>query len=273
MLLCGHSELLPCPGANCFLCMQVLSRQRIRWELKWPSVLSHDRVRTDMLVPVMKRICAAAPTILDARWIATPPLLRPPFRGDDKLRAIHYDICHSLKRTPCVESVHCLLVSMMNILQERGFITKRVMLELRVQIHEVNNADVVTNDVLHFLAAESPTQHCLQTMLYKMAGAEDHGVRVATGFQGVLSALMHSTQRLTRRGRAQLAVKDRNMEMLKRHVSQFGEKSRRLAIAMALHDRLGGGAGISVLSQELLHLVVDFTTVPEPVRYEMKFFY
>ena len=32
-------------------------------------------------------------------------------------------------------------------------------------------------------------------------------------------------------------------------------------------------AAIGVLSAELLHLVVDFATVPEPVWYEMWFFY
>ena len=157
---------------NCFVCVQVFSRQRIRWELKWPSADSQTRIRDNMLIPVMRRICAAAPTILDARWIANPPRLRPAFRGDEKLRALLYDICHALKRTPCVESIHCLLVSMMSILHERKFISREVMLELRVQIHEVNNSDVVTSDILHFLGDVNPSKHHLETMLAKMAGAE-----------------------------------------------------------------------------------------------------
>jgi hypothetical protein len=273
MLLCGHSDLLPCPGPNCFLCVQVFSRQRVRWELKWPSADSQTRIRDNMLIPVMRRVCAAAPTILDAWWIANPPRVRPAFRGDEKLRALLFDICHALKRTPCVESIHCLLLSMINILQERGFISREAMLELRVQVHELNNSDAVTHDMLHFLRDRAPGKNGLQAMLSKMAGAEDHGMRVADGFQGVLSALMHTTQRLTRRGRAEMQAKYRNMELLKRYVETFGDKSRRLAITMAMHDRLGGDAAIGELSAELLHMIVDFATAPEPVRYEMKFFY
>ena len=98
-------------------------------------------------------------------------------------------------------------------------------------------------------------------------------MHIADAFQGMLSALMHSTQRLTRRGRAEMQAKYRNMELLKRYVETFGDKSRRLAITMAMHDRLGADAAIGMLSAELLHLVVDFVTVPDPVRYEMKFFY
>jgi hypothetical protein len=98
-------------------------------------------------------------------------------------------------------------------------------------------------------------------------------MRTVDAFQGMLSALMQNTQRLTRTGRAELQAKDRTMELLKRTVEKCGDKSRRLAITMAMHDRLGADSAIGVLSAELLHLVVDFATVPEPVRYEMQFFY
>jgi hypothetical protein len=84
---------------------------------------------------------------------------------------------------------------------------------------------------------------------------------------------MHKTMRLTRSNRGKMQEKMETMHALRNHIQEFGENARRLAVAMVLHKRLGQDAGLSVLSAELVRMVVEHAMVPEPIKYEMKYFY
>ena len=278
MIIAGHTDLIPCPAPGCFLCREIVFRERIRW-LMHPavagSVANRERAHAKMVVPVVLEICSLAPKLLDASWVTTLPPRRPPFRGgDDKIRAMLYDICILLQRKEAVDvsHMHCLLLSMKHIMWDRYVIPLSTRNRLRIQIHEMRNTDVVRTDILRFVAVADPKPQDLDAIVYSLAAAIPEALRVVEGVQNVLGELMCKVPRLTRNGRAEFQRRYDAMETLRRHLDANTYDKRRLALAMALHTRLGAGSGMQALSAELVVVVLGHCEEPALIKYSLEFF-
>jgi len=160
-----HYDVLPCPGAGCFLCREMHSRRTIQWRIHPASPLAHkERVRTLMSIPVVRAICAAAPDVLDVRWLEALPPARPAFKGLDKVRQLLWDVCLALSKVESsgVEHVHCQLTSLVLLLWDYGVISLQTRYRLRIQVHELINHDMVTPTVVRLLGVANPKRSDLR---------------------------------------------------------------------------------------------------------------
>lgn len=252
-----------CVSPHCPMCAPHQRKIEVRDQLLSLPQERVDEMRRHMFTPVMRRISAIAPTLLNPAWVDTPP----PTHGSDTLIRRYAAACellhdpdHDQQDTEnTLDSLHNQLcrVCYVSAVQDKE---QELSMWLPRQLKCLKGADPIFSEVVTILdrmgTNTEDDAHMLALHAYKfrIAGATERLPIVRDRILAFLERVWPQNTRMQRDHQAIAAKLNRLIDLA---------YAARLAVAMALHPRLGAASGLHCLCDSNVH---DCVEMAEPER-------
>ena len=250
------SKLHPsdCESLSCFLCTQTNRRRGLRRLLMLPSTDELGTARRHMFVPLLRRVSAVLPTLLPAAWIDAPP--PTPDSYNSTVERQYALACQGVNGPS--HDFNDLQTDLVNLLSS-----------VKLKSGGLEAVHALPRQLEYLLGADDvleETMHHLNTLTTSIPANYPHyrlgAYRVwATGGEERLKeagvSLLEWLDRLWPRTAAIRHARQRAAQFLTVVTEIASSDNRRLALAMALHRKLGARSAIGMLTAELVVMCVE----------------
>ena len=249
----------------CFECQVYDEGERLHRFIKDPPEWGWVIAREKMMRPTMERIVAEAGRVLPLAWMRVLPTMDTgTLRGAE---VFYYEACKMLVETGTKPDVRRLYFLLQTIVVDFLKLDEDTTASLLTQLSELKGRNKVFNDTMESVEWDVmgyvPSQKDLGHWL-RIVGAEDYGQRllyhIHVNVQLCTDQLMARTRKRTR----ELADMNARLVALRKDALAQGSVQRRLAIAMALHPRLGAGSLVHALDPGIVAMCAAFSE-PAPL--------
>lgn len=270
-----HGSFVPCIGTpSCFICKEINQHNTMAWKLKLATNDHVAVIKSNVLIPSLKRICEAAPKgLLPSEWIeGVLPERQPTFNGVDKPLCLFHNVCRNLRNERiCFATIAFEMDLVVEMLDYQRLITPETRAVLLLQTAAAKGLDTMQNMVVNFIRSYTGSNHIykqvhLDTFELKTRGAFYKAIDTIDGVRGLMQTYLTTASIRTRAVMSKWIERAGALDTVRGHLIQNGQQGRSLALCMGLHKRLGGGAAISVLSEELVKAIFHKTLHADIVR-------
>lgn len=269
----AHSALTPCTRTpDCYTCLAIHAQNQLLWKLRMPTAAQAALVRERVAVPLVARIVAQAS---GAKLVA----------GDGSLLAanqpqgLYAQVMARLNATPVAnfEPLAAHIELLLKALWYRGQLPSDAFYQLRMEAIALRGADAVRDEVCAFLrrCEQHPEglAHHLRHARVRLPGPR-YALEVVEGLRGDVWRHMGAGVRtrgerwvfawfalglvvIFQRRRSTWRRRADALTSLHAHLAAHAPEPRCLAVCMALHKRLGGGAAMRALGEDLVKLIAE----------------